>query len=217
MRLSVLPALVALLLATSAVGQFVPGKNITARAQVSGPVPANDPGTWVRTEDYPDWAIEHDTTGRVGLRVEVDLDGRATRCDITRSSGVADLDTIACKKVVERARFVPARDEVGKPVAGTWATTVNWQIPDDDYEYDENDEGSNVAPQPGYLVITMVVEADGTVSDCTVERAEGEAARMFPNSCPYGRQVEPILDVDGNPQRTRIRMMFRLVHEPLPD
>lgn len=178
-----------------------------ARPQEPVPVmPANDPGAWVTPVDYPGWAVNYDVTGRVGFRVAVDENGRVTRCEIIRSSGVPDLDTIACEKVSERARFVPARNGAGEPVASSWTSTVVWQIPDDDAPVE--------APQPGFLIMTIVIEPDGTVSDCQVERAEG-AASQFPDECPDGQRFEPILDADGNPQRTRIRMMARLVHEPL--
>jgi protein TonB len=170
-------------------------------------MPASNPGSWVRTEDYPAWAVRYDVSGRVGFTVEVGTNGRVTRCDVTRSSGVPDLDAIACEKVTERARFVPARNQFGEPVPGSWATTVVWQLDDGEL---------NDAPQPGFLVVTMVVEPDGRVSDCRIERAEGEAAEFPLDECGEGQRFEPILDADGNPQRTRIRMMARLVHEQLP-
>lgn len=174
----------------------------------AGPMPATNPGTWVTPADYPAWAIRYDVTGRVGFRLDVGSDGRASHCEVTLSSGVPDLDAVACEKVLERARFVPARNDAGEPVSGTWSTTVVWAIPEDEGDADE-------APQPGYLVTTMIVEADGRVSDCRIERAEG-AASQFPDDCPAGRSFDPILDADGKPQRTRIRLMLRLVHEPLP-
>ncbi|HYD23494.1 MAG TPA: energy transducer TonB [Croceibacterium sp.] len=128
-------------------------------------MPATDPGTWVRPEDYPAWAVAYDVEGRVGVKLDVSANGRVTSCEVTRSSGVADLDRIACEKVTERGRFVPARDEDGDPVAGTWASGVVWQVPDDD---------DHAAPMPGFLVVSMVVEPDGAVSDCRVERARAK-------------------------------------------
>jgi protein TonB len=177
----------------------------TVRA--AGTMPATNPGTWVRTEDYPAWAVRYDVSGRVGFTLQVGTDGRVTGCEVTRSSGVPELDSLACEKITERARFVPARNENGEPVPGSWATTVVWRIPDD---------GLNEAPQPGLLVVTMVIEADGTVSACEVERAEGQAAELPLDECGENRRFEPILDEKGNPQRTRVRVMMSLAHEALP-
>lgn len=189
-----------------AVRTLPPKKTATSDAPVPA-MPASDPGTWVRTEDYPAWAVRYDVSGRVGFTLEVGADGRVAGCEVTRSSGVPDLDAIACQKVTERARFTPARNQFGEPVRGSWATSVVWQFPDD---------GLNEAPKPSFLVVTMIVEPDGTVSDCQVERAEGQAAGLPLDECGENQRFEPILGSDGNPQRTRVRIMTRLVHEPLP-
>ena len=49
---------------------------------------------------------------------------------VTGSSGFAALDQIACAKVTARARFDPATDDTGAKVAGRYATTIRWEIPD---------------------------------------------------------------------------------------
>lgn len=50
------------------------------------------------------------------LRVEVGLDGRATDCDVTATSGEDALDIAACRHLREQAYFSPARDIFGIPV-----------------------------------------------------------------------------------------------------
>jgi periplasmic protein TonB len=175
-------------------------------AQASPPIPATDPGTWVTTEDYPAWAVRYEVTGRVRVDLEVDRDGRVTSCEVSESSGVADLDVLACEKISERGRFVPAHDADGDPTAGHWASTVVWKMPDE----------LHAPPQPGSLVVTAIVERDGSISNCQVERVEGQAAEVADRVCKDLGAFEPVLDEDGIPKRVRIRIMSRVAHEPVP-
>jgi protein TonB len=169
-----------------------------------GPRPATNPATWVTTEDYPAWATRLDVTGRVRLKVAVDRRGQITGCEVLQGSGVTDLDTIACQKVTERASFMPARDRRGRAVDGTWTTTVVWAI-----------DSQQAAPEPGNLAMAMVVERDGTVSSCVIEEATGAATAVFrsANSCPTARRFKPILDENGQAQRTRIRVTTGITRE----
>jgi TonB family protein len=172
------------------------------------PVPVTNPDSWVTPDDYPKWAVAHEVDGRVRFTVDIDEHGGVTRCEIQDSSGVPDLDAMACEKVTERARFRPARDQGGNPVAGQWSSSVLWQIPE---------EVAEAVPQPGELVVSLVVERDGTVSDCTVERAEGVASQAVVGElCAEAGSFEPILDDRGRPERRRIRLTTRIEHEPLP-
>ena len=40
------------------------------------------------------------------------------------------LDAATCDLVTKRARFDAARDNTGKPVAGTYSNSVTWRIPE---------------------------------------------------------------------------------------
>ena len=69
--------------------------------------------------DYPEevsrywpWNRSASTAGAV----RVQLDGRATDCKITRSSGVPAIDQWTCRLVETRLRFRPATDDRGRPV-----------------------------------------------------------------------------------------------------
>jgi protein TonB len=91
--------------------------------------PRNNPGTWATTNDYPSRALREEREGTTGFRVTVGTDGRVTDCQITSSSGHADLDQAACSNVSRRARFKPATDSSGNPTTGTYANRVRWVIP----------------------------------------------------------------------------------------
>ena len=82
------------------------------------------------TEDYPQKAIREGAEGVAGFRVVVGSDGRVDACEITRSSGNAELDAATCKNVTRRARFEPATNGDGQKVVGSYSSTVRWQLPD---------------------------------------------------------------------------------------
>jgi protein TonB len=87
------------------------------------------PGSWISYEDYPVDALRAGEQGVVGFRLDVDPAGRVTGCTVTASSGSAILDSATCAIMRRRARFVPAEDAEGKPVAGYWDSRSRWSIP----------------------------------------------------------------------------------------
>ncbi len=91
--------------------------------------PQGNPGTWVRDSDYRSSWIRRGLEGAAGFALEIDAKGRVTNCTITRSTGHRQLDDATCELLRERAGFTPARDSSGEAVAGTFRSTVNWQIP----------------------------------------------------------------------------------------
>ena len=94
-------------------------------------VPKGNPGSWATTNDYPSRALREEREGTTGFRVSVGPDGRVTDCQITSSSGHADLDQATCDNVRRRARFAPATDGNGQPTTGSYANRVRWVIPKD--------------------------------------------------------------------------------------
>ena len=91
--------------------------------------PKGNPGNWATTNDYPTRALREEREGVTGFRVTVGTDGRATGCDVTSSSGSADLDQATCSNVMRRARFTPATDGEGNPTTGSYSSRVRWVIP----------------------------------------------------------------------------------------
>ncbi len=91
--------------------------------------PRGNPGTWATPNDYPSRALREERSGTTGFRVTIDTNGRVSSCQITSSSGHADLDEATCKNVSRRARFRPATLN-GEPVEGSYSNRVRWVIPD---------------------------------------------------------------------------------------
>ena len=82
----------------------------------------------LKDEDYPREAALAGTTGTVGVRYLVQLDGRVGECRIARSSGSAELDATTCRLIQERFRFDPSRDARGRKVPAWVVESHEWVI-----------------------------------------------------------------------------------------
>lgn len=98
-------------------------------SKASGAQPRGNPGSWATPNDYPARALREERAGTTRFRVTIGPDGRVTNCEVTGSSGHADLDEATCKNVTRRARFKPALDSAGNPISDTYSNAVRWEIP----------------------------------------------------------------------------------------
>jgi TonB family protein len=139
-------------------------------------------GRWgVSVDDYPAEALRDKAQGTTRFEVAVDADGKATACTVLKSSGHASLDQQACAVLMSRARFKPARDDAGNPVAGTWRHLVVW-IPGNAASRSAGPAvagtlGSQVVWIPGKAAsgpafaghgVTVRFDGSGAVSSCKV-------------------------------------------------
>lgn len=92
--------------------------------------PRNDPGAWLRDSDYRSTWIRRELTGVARFRLDISATGQVTGCRILGSTGHTDLDEATCKLVQRRAKFQPARGGNGEPVAGSYTSSVRWQLPE---------------------------------------------------------------------------------------
>lgn len=166
----------------------------------AGPVPLTDPRQWVTANDYPKDALIHDRKGMVKFDVSVDPVGKATECVVTQSSGHADLDKVSCDLMIQRARFHPATDAEGRPVAGRYSSKVNWTMDA------SPDVRSLAAIKPGSIVLSFIVELDGSATNCKVESPVGglTGVSMSDPPCDRGPIVQPFVDAKGQPVRKRV-------------
>jgi protein TonB len=86
--------------------------------------------SYVSTDDYPSSALRNNEEGTTGFRLTVGPNGRVTNCEITSSSGSSALDNATCRIMRSRARFTPAHDTSGNPVADTQSARITWRIQD---------------------------------------------------------------------------------------
>ena len=111
--------------------QSIPPGAIKATGLLTGPrerIPAQrylSPGG----DDYPAAAIGSHVEGPVRFTLTIDPSGRVVGCSIVHSSGSAVLDAATCNIMRRRARFTPAMDTNGNPVAGTITQDIIWKAP----------------------------------------------------------------------------------------
>jgi protein TonB len=53
------------------------------------------------------------------VSITVGADGRVQGCNVTQSSGNGALDSATCSIIRRRAKFTPAKDSNGQPIADT--------------------------------------------------------------------------------------------------
>jgi protein TonB len=109
-------------------GQSVPA-NAACPAPPAAPTPARLRSGSISNDDYPAAAQRAEAEGTTRITVSVGPDGRPTGCTVTGSSGNGSLDSTACSLAQRRFRFTPATRN-GQPVAGSYSTSVRWQIRD---------------------------------------------------------------------------------------
>lgn len=87
-----------------------------------------NPSNWLTDRDYPASAQNEGASGNVRFMLMVDETGAAKDCSVEGSSGHAFLDATACVRLLERARFRPARDAAGNPVRSVYRSRIVWRL-----------------------------------------------------------------------------------------
>ena len=88
-----------------------------------------DESAWITTDDYPPSSIRAEEEGTTGIKWTINAQGRAENCQVTQSSGSSALDQAACRALLRRARYSPATDQAGNPIATTKSRRVTWRLP----------------------------------------------------------------------------------------
>lgn len=93
-----------------------------------GDIPPRHIAGRITDRDYPAAAGAAGIGGTVGVLYVVTVDGRATDCEITQSSGSPLLDATTCRLIEQRFRFKPSRNAQGQPVESMIEQNHNWII-----------------------------------------------------------------------------------------
>lgn len=78
--------------------------------------------------DYPKRLGNAGIGGMVGVSFRVEVNGRASRCRVLRSSGMPELDTLTCRLIEQRFRFRPSTDSFGRPIADEVEYEHEWTV-----------------------------------------------------------------------------------------
>lgn len=99
--------------------------------QARDPVP-RDVASWATKIQmgYPAAALRNSEEGTVSMEIEIDETGRVRECSVTGSSGSVALDEAACAGMVDHARYDPALNEAGEPVAVSKPQSIRYVLPD---------------------------------------------------------------------------------------
>ena len=80
----------------------------------------------ITPRDYPRELRSAGIGGRVYFTFRVEPNGRVSRCTITRSSGVPQLDALTCRLVQQRFVYRPSTDRYGRPIADEVEGEHDW-------------------------------------------------------------------------------------------
>lgn len=91
------------------------------------PRPVN-PAAWIGSGDSLPWPSRGFRSGQgvLNYTLLVNEDGRAEECEVNRSTGSRRFDRQACRLLVDRARFEPARSSNGQVVESRYSSTMRF-------------------------------------------------------------------------------------------
>ena len=106
------------------------GIDAVAHRNLSRQAKAKDQGEWAKIiqAKYPGKMLVYDRSGIVRVRVMVGTDGLPTSCHIQVPSQDKSFEATACAGMMKAARFEPALDAMGKPIASYYVTTISYFV-----------------------------------------------------------------------------------------
>ncbi|PQM27905.1 hypothetical protein CVO77_05015 [Sphingopyxis lindanitolerans] len=138
-----------------------------------------NPKTVLSNTDYPGPALQKSQTGIVSILLHVSPEGRVSSCDVTESSGFPLLDAATCRAHKARARFTPATDAAGAPIAGSYRTVATWGV-GDDQPHARATFPLQVSQLPASykqpVELELLFGATGHVTACNVKTTSGSGA-----------------------------------------
>lgn len=101
------------------------GRALSAEAK---PPTALDPDRWLNAGDYPNYLAKAQMEGTLKYRLTVSKTGRATSCFITQSNKPQLFDDAMCLGLMKGARFEPAFNAQGEPIASYYIGSVTFNM-----------------------------------------------------------------------------------------
>lgn len=90
-------------------------------------MPVGNQASWVTTDDLPRNIRPEQLPSTVIMLLNIDIDGRVTRCTVTTPSAVPILNIQSCRVMTARARFSPALNAAGEAVPSVFEKRIRWQ------------------------------------------------------------------------------------------
>ncbi len=92
-------------------------------------VPLKSPANWLVPADYPQKMLQQGQRGVLYVRLSVDETGLPSQCHIQLSTRPQEFEEAVCNGLKRRARFSPALDADGKPIASYWQSGIVFDMP----------------------------------------------------------------------------------------
>jgi TonB family protein len=103
------------------------GIDVAQHRTLSRPViPQGSQRQWIRPSDYPSRMLRRGEQAIVDFRLNVDTDGQVSGCHIQRSTQPVGFEEVVCDLLTRRARFEPALDSEGNPIASYYISTITF-------------------------------------------------------------------------------------------
>lgn len=90
--------------------------------------PKGNPGEWVTSRDYPSEMWMMGKRAIVQFRLNIDATGKPSACNIQQSTRPKAFDDAVCKALMRNAKFEPALDADGSPIASYWLNSVTFHM-----------------------------------------------------------------------------------------
>lgn len=94
----------------------------------STPTPIGEPGSWLRSNDYPAEMLGQLMGGLVQFRLDISETGSIAGCHIQSTTNPDAFAEHSCKLLSKRGRFNPALDRNDKPIKSYYVSSVRWMI-----------------------------------------------------------------------------------------
>lgn len=79
-------------------------------------------------ENYPAHLARTEQQGTVAVRLTINKQGSPTFCEVTANSGPVSFNDTACLQLLRHAKFAPATNAAGEPVASFWSTRITYKL-----------------------------------------------------------------------------------------
>ena len=193
----------------------------------------------ISSADYPLAALREHREGTVRYQLTISDQGVPIRCDITSSSGSADLDRETCAALTQRAHFSPMLDSHRQPIASIFRNQVNWTLPGSRPPKDAPKGAVDIVAtvnrlpdgfeDPTIARVTVLVDQHGALSECNpwappvfVEKKIKTAAlkiadKLGSTACSIVEsQLKPSAALDGQGQAIRSLQPVTVLFEVRP-
>lgn len=168
---------------------------LTAEQRARGPEMTNLAEVFTPA-NYPFLAKGRGDEGRVQFRVTIDARGVATGCTIVEPAVAPTLNRPTCDLILAKARFAPARDRRGRPVASTYMRRVSWALQD----------GPALGVGDGHERVVLTFDGAGN-ADCRIEATAD--VDVDPRTCDFVLATAMVRNMAGAKAETVKAQMAR--------